>query len=486
VGAKRCGFRIAPQAVPPLLKVEGSSVLQQRLIEALGSDAVKTAPEDLAVYAFDAYTDGGLPSAVVLPQSTRDVSTIVKIARDCREPIVARGAGTGLCGGAVPRAGGVILSFARMNRVLELDEANRRARVQPGCINLDLSRSVASSRLFYAPDPSSQQISTIGGNIATNAGGPHCLSYGTTVNHVIGLEVVDAQGEVFHTSVDDTGYDLTAALVGSEGTLGIVTAAWLRLLTFPESVRVWVTTFNDLDAASEAVSAIVEAGIVPTALEMMDAVITQAVEAAFHAGYPTDAAALLLIECAGFEEDVAAAESAIHSIVARHGARSWRSARDRAERDALWAGRKGAAGATGRIAPNYYTQDVCVPRSRLPQALRAVGAAAKVNRITVGNVFHAGDGNLHPLLMYDKRDNKQVAAVVETGNEILQAAIDLGGTISGEHGIGWEKREAMTHVYSTADLATMARLREVFDPARMLNPEKIFPSGLRCPEVTPP
>jgi glycolate oxidase len=460
-------------------------MLRERLVDALGSDAVKTAPEDLAVYAFDAYTDGGTPSAVVLPQSTRDVSAIVKIARDCGEPIVARGAGTGLCGGAVPIVGGVILSFARMNRMLEFDERSRRARVQPGLINLDLSRDVAPSGLFYAPDPSSQQISTIGGNIATNAGGPHCLSYGTTVNHVLALEVVDACGEVFVTSIDDVGYDLTAALVGSEGTLGIVTSAWLRLVALPESVRVAVAAFGDLDSASEAVSAIVGAGILPTALEMMDAVITQAVEAAFHAGYPTDAAALLLVENAGFEEDVAASEASIHSIVMRHGARSWRSARGRAEREALWAGRKGAAGATGRIAPNYYTQDVCVPRSKLPQALRAVEAASSANGITVGNVFHAGDGNLHPLLMYDKRDRRQVAAVVETGNAILQSAIDLGGTISGEHGIGWEKREAMTRVYSTADLAAMGRVRDVFDPTRMLNPEKIFPSGTRCPEVVP-
>jgi glycolate oxidase len=461
-------------------------MLRERLIEALGSDAVKTAPEDLAVYAFDAYTDGGTPSAVVLPGSTREVSAVVKIARDCGEPIVARGAGTGLCGGAVPAAGGVVVSFARMNRVLELDERNRRAHVQSGLINLELSRRVAASGLFYAPDPSSQPISTIGGNIATNAGGAHCLSYGTTVNHVLGLEVVDDRGDVFVTSIDDPGYDLTAALVGSEGTLGIVTSAWLQLLKFPESVRVWLAAFDDIESASEAVSAIVGAGILPTALEMMDSVITRAVEAAFHAGYPTQAAAVLLVEHAGFEEDVAASEAAIHSIAMKHGARSWRSARDRAERDALWAGRKGAAGATGRIAPNYYTQDVCVPRSRLPQALRAVEAAASENGITVGNVFHAGDGNLHPLLMYDKRDRKQVAAVVETGNAVLQSAIDLGGTISGEHGIGWEKREAMTRVYSTADLATMVRVRDVFDPWGTLNPEKIFPTGMRCPEVTPP
>ncbi len=460
-------------------------MLRERLIEALGGDAVKTSPEDLAVYAFDAYTDAGLPSAVVLPKSTRDVCAIVKIARDLGEPIVARGAGTGLCGGAVPIAGGVILSFARMNRVLEFDERNRRVRVQPGSINLDVSRRVESSGLFYAPDPSSQRISTIGGNIATNAGGPHCLSYGTTVNHVLGLEVVDALGEVFVTSIDDAGYDLTAALVGSEGTLGIVTSAWLRLLAMPESVRVSVVAFGDIDSASEAVSAIIGAGILPTALEMMDAVITKAVEAAFSAGYPTDAAAVLLVENAGFEEDVAAAEASIRSIVTQHGARSWRSARNAAEREALWAGRKSAAGATGRIAPNYYTQDVCVPRSKLPQALRAVETASRANGIVVGNVFHAGDGNLHPLLMYDRRDRRQVAAVVETGNEILQCAIDLGGTISGEHGIGWEKRDAMTRVYSTADLATMGRVRDVFDPARVLNPEKIFPSGARCPEVVP-
>jgi glycolate oxidase len=458
-------------------------MLHQRLVDALGRDAVKTAVEDLSVYSFDAYTDGRLPSAVALPATVRDVSAVVKIARACGEPIVARGAGTGLCGGAVPIDGGVVISFARMNRILELDVRNRRVRVQAGVINLDVSNQAAPSGLFFAPDPSSQKISTIGGNIATNAGGPHCLSYGTTVNHVLGLEVVDDRGEVFTTDVDGPGYDLTSALVGSEGTLGIVTSAWVRLLQVPESVRVWLAAFGDIDSASAAVSAIVAAGIIPTALEMMDAVIARAVEAAFHAGYPTDAAAVLLIENAGFADDMEACEAAIEAIAKSHGAVSWRSAATAGERDALWAGRKGAAGATGRIAPNYYTQDVCVPRSRLPKALRAVAEAATAHRITVGNVFHAGDGNLHPLLMYDKRDLKQVAAVVESGNAILQAAIELGGTISGEHGIGYEKRDAMTRVYTTADLATMARVRDVFDPMRALNPEKIFPAGTRCPEV---
>jgi glycolate oxidase len=459
-------------------------VLHRRLIDALGENNVKTSVEDLAVYSFDAYTSGGIPDAVALPASTREVAAVVKIARDCGQPIVARGAGTGLCGGAVPVAGGVVVGLSRMNGLLELDVRNRRARIAPGLINLDLSRAVRSDGLFYAPDPASQKTSTIGGNIATNAGGPHCLSYGTTVNHVIGLEVVDADGEVYTTSVDDCGYDLTAVLTGSEGTLGIVTSAWVRLQRLPEAVGVWVAAFADIDSASEAVSAIVAAGIVPTALEMMDRVIAGAVEAAFSAGYPTDAAAVLLIEQAGGAEDIAACERAIASIAKEHGAVSWRAARTQAERDALWAGRKGAAGATGRIAPNYYTQDVCVPRSKLPAALRTVEAAAREYDLIIGNVFHAGDGNLHPLMMYDKRDRRQVAAVVEGGNAILQAAIDLGGTISGEHGVGYEKRGAMTRVYTTDDLATMGRVRDVFDPRRCLNPEKIFPAGTRCPETT--
>lgn len=458
-------------------------MIAERLIEAVGAEAVKTAPEDLAVYAFDAYTQSEtLPSAVVLPASTRDVAAIVKIAAACGEPIVARGAGTGLCGGAVPTGGGIVMSFARMNRLLELDVRNRRARVQPGLINLELSKQIASTGLFYAPDPASQKSSTLGGNIGTNAGGPHCLSYGVTVNHVVGLEVVDERGEVFTSDVDDAGYDLTGVLVGSEGTLGIVTSAWVRLLRLPESVRVWLAAFPDVESACEAVSAIVGSGILPTALEIMDSVILGAVEAAFHAGYPTDAGAVLLIESAGFTDEMNAREAEIRAIVRAQSALSWRAAATQAERDALWAGRKGAAGATGRIAPNYYTQDVCVPRTRLPEALRAVERSARAHGIAVGNVFHAGDGNLHPLMLYDKRDRRQVAGVVEAGNEILQTCIDLGGTISGEHGIGHEKRAGMNLIYSTDDLAAMARVRDVFDPKRMLNPEKIFPAGAKCGE----
>ena len=460
-------------------------MLHQRLLEALGADAVKTAPEDLRAYAFDAYTEGRLPTAVVLPSNTREVSAVVKIARDCGEPIVPRGAGTGLCGGAVPVEGGIVCSFARMNRVLAYEPARRRARVQPGLINLDLSRASARDGLFYAPDPSSQSISTLGGNIATNAGGPHCLSYGTTVNHVLALEIVDDRGEVFTTDIDRPGYDLTAAFVGSEGTLGLVTAAWVRLMRLPEAVRVWLATFPDVESASDAVSAIIAAGILPTALEMMDAVATRAVEAAFNAGYPTDAGAVLLIEHAGLDDDMNAYEGEVARIAREHGANSWRVARSQSERDALWAGRKGAAGAMGRIAPNYYIQDVCVRRSTLSQALHTIEQIAREHRLTMANVFHAGDGNLHPLICYDKRDKKQVAAVIESGNEILKMAVDLGGTVSGEHGIGFEKREAMTAIYTTEDLAAMARVREVFDPHRAFNPEKIFPVGVRCPEVAP-
>jgi glycolate oxidase len=460
-------------------------MLHQRLVDALGADAVKTAPEDLRVYAFDAYTEGRLPSAVVLPSNTREVSAVVKIARDCGEPIVPRGAGTGLCGGAVPVAGGVVVAFTRMNRVLAYEPLRRRACVQPGLINLDLSHAAARDGLFYAPDPSSQRISTIGGNIATNAGGPHCLQYGTTMNHVLALEIVDDRGEVLITDIDRPGYDLTAAFVGSEGTLGLVTAAWVRLMREPEAVRVWLATFPEVQSASDAVSAIIAAGIVPTALEMMDAIATRAVEAAFAAGYPTDAGAVLLIEHAGLDDDMNAYEQEIARIVREHGANSWRAAHSQAERDALWAGRKGAAGAMGRIAPNYYLQDVCVRRSVLPEALHTIERIAHDYKLTMANVFHAGDGNLHPMICYDKRDKKQVAAVIESGNEILRMAIDLGGTVSGEHGIGFEKREAMTEIYTTEDLATMAHVREVFDPRHAFNPEKIFPAGVRCAEVVP-
>ena len=459
------------------------SVVAERLLAALGPEAVHTQAEDLAAYSFDAYSEDRLPAAAVVPKDVREITQIVRIANECGEPIVARGAGTGLCGGAVPTQGGIVISFARLNKILSLDVRNRRARVQPGVINLDISRATARDGLFYAPDPSSQKVSTIGGNVGTNAGGPHCLSYGTTTNHVLALEIVDRRGEVLTVSQDDAGYDLTGVLVGSEGTLGIVSAIDVRLLRVPEAVRVCLATFADVESASEATSQIIGAGLVPTALEIMDKLITTAVEKAYHAGYPADAGAVLLIEIAGYADDMDAGEAALARIAKSCGALSWRAARTQAERDLLWAARKGAAGAIGQISPNYYIQDCTVPRTKLPQVMHIVEEIVRDHRLSVGNVFHAGDGNLHPLLLFDRSRKRDIQAVVDAGSQILDACISFGGTISGEHGIGYEKRESMARCFSTDDLATMGRVRDVFDPARRFNPDKIFPASASCAEV---
>jgi glycolate oxidase len=457
--------------------------LRERLIGALGDKNVRFAAEDLAAYAYDAYAESSVPFIVAAPSDARQVSAVVRIAAACGVPIVARGAGTGLCGGSVPTSGGVVLSFSRMNRVLSLDAANRRATVQPGLINFDLSRAAEPFGLFFGPDPSSQKISTIGGNTATNAGGPHALAYGSMSANVLGLEYVDSLGDITRISVDDAGYDLVGALVGSEGTLGIVTAIELRLLRAPRAIRVGVAAFENVEAASETVSAAIGAGIRATALEIMDSTIVQAVEAHYHAGFPLDAGAVLLVETAGEPDDVAASERALATLAREHGALSWRSAGSARERDALWASRKGAAGALGRLAPNYYIQDATVPRTRLPQAIAQVEAIAREHGLRVGNVFHAGDGNLHPLLLFDRRERREVEAVVHAGHDILVCCIELGGTISGEHGIGYEKRDALALVFNPNDLAAMLRLRDVFDPRRLFNPDKIFPSGAVCAEV---
>ncbi len=457
-----------------------------RLLEALGPDVVRTAPEDLAAYAYDGYSESQPPAAAVIPRDAREVAVAVRIAVECGAPVVPRGAGTGLCGGAVPARGGLVVSLARLNRILSLDVRNRRATVQPGLINLDLSRAISAHGIFYAPDPASQKISTIGGNVGTNAGGPHCLSYGTTTNHVLGLEIVTASGKVVRTSIDDAGYDLTGALVGSEGTLGIVTAVDVRLMRLPEAVRVCVASFPDVEAASAAVTAIIGAGIVPTALEIMDQFVTRAVEAHYHAGYPAEAGAVLLVEVAGLADDINHLERAIERIARDCAALGWRAAQSQRERDLLWASRKGAAGALGRIAPNFYIQDACVPRTKLPQIMHEIAAISRDHDIPVGNVFHAGDGNLHPLLVFDRRHPREVQAVIDAGTEILRACIAMGGTISGEHGIGYEKRETLSMVFSNDDLGAMTRVRDVFDPMRTFNPGKIFPSGASCVEAARP
>ncbi|MDE2571504.1 MAG: FAD-binding protein [bacterium] len=456
------------------------------LIDALGPDAVRHQPEDVRVYAYDGYRSGdALPAAAILPNDTKDVARAIGICREHGEPIVARGSGTGLCGAAVPQHGGVVISFARMNRVLAIDTRRRRARVQPGLLNARLSEQTKALGLFYAPDPSSQKISSIGGNVGTNAGGPHCLSYGVTTNNVLGLEFVTNEGEVLRCHQDAPGYDLTGVIVGSEGTLAVVTEIEVKLRRLPEETRVFLAVYDSVEAASESVSEIIGHGLLPTALEMMDRVMIRAVEEAFHAGYPQDAAAVLLVEVAGSREGTDDAERAIARIAKDAGALTWRAARTQAERDALWAARKGAAGAIGRLAPNYYIQDATVPRTRLPEALRAVEAIAAEHGLIVANVFHAGDGNLHPLLLFDRRDPRSVEAVVRAGTEILKQCIGLGGTISGEHGIGYEKREALPLVFSASDLAAMVKLRDTFDPRQLFNPGKIFPSGASCHEVQP-
>ena len=458
--------------------------LQRDLIAALGYESVRTSPEDLASYGFDACTDVHLPAAAVLPEDASGVAAIVRVARAHGAPIVARGAGTGLCGAAVPMDGGIVISFARMNRILEIDVRNRRARVEPGVANATLSAVTARHGLFFGPDPSSQKIASLGGNAATNAGGAHAFAYGSMNANVLGLEFVDVDGDIRTVRADDAGYDIIGALIGSEGTLAIITALELRLLRSPRSVRVGLAAFADIESASEAVSTIVGDAIAATALEIMDRTIVRAVEAHYKVGFSVDAGAVLLVEVAGEPEDVADAERALSTIAREHGALSYRSATDARERDALWASRKGAAGALGRIAPNYYIQDATVPRTKLPQAIREVERIAAEYDIPVGNVFHAGDGNLHPLLIFDRRDTRQVESVAAAGYAILDACIALGGTISGEHGIGYEKRETLSRIFSPDDLATMLRVRDVFDPARRFNPGKIFPSA--CDEVTHP
>jgi glycolate oxidase len=460
--------------------------LEDDLIAAIGADAVRTSPEDLETFGFDALSDGHAPIAATLPRDAQEVAAIVRIARAHGQPIVARGAGTGLCGAAVPTSGGIVVSLVRMNRITAIDVRNRRARVEPGVANVQLSTAVAQYGLFFGPDPSSQGIASLGGNAATNAGGAHAYAYGSMNANILGIEFVDVDGEIHTLRADDAGYDFIGALVGSEGTLGIITALELRLLRSPRAVRVGLASFVDVESASEAVSAIVGDAIAATALEIMDRTIVRAVEAHYHVGFSVDAGAVLLVEVAGEPEDVAAGERAVAEIVRKAGALSYRSATDARERQALWASRKGAAGAIGRIAPNYYIQDATVPRTRLPQAVRAIERIAAEHDIAVGNVFHAGDGNLHPLMIFDRRDARQVEAVSHAGYAILDECIALGGTISGEHGIGYEKRETLSRVFSPDDLATMLRVRDVFDPARRFNPGKIFPSDGVCVEVSAP
>ncbi|MBO0682549.1 MAG: FAD-binding protein [Candidatus Dormibacteraeota bacterium] len=458
-----------------------ASVLSQ-LERIVGSQHVVHRPHDLRIFERDGSISSALPDAVVLPADRGQVVRVVKLAARHGIPIVPRGAGTGLSGGAVTLSGGIALQLSRMRRILEVNVGDRTAVVEPGVVNADLQQAVGRHGLFYAPDPSSQKACTVGGNAAENSGGPHCLYYGVTTNHVIGLEVVFADGTVAWLggdAPDRVGLDMLGVMVGSEGTLGTITRIKVRLLPLPESVVTLMAAFPTIDTASHAVSSVIGRQIVPAALEMMDQVTIGAVEAHYRAGYPTDAGAVLLVEVDGLKESCAELTEAVTRILEQNEATGLRVAEDPAERELLWAGRKGAIGALGRIRPNYYLHDGVVPRTRLPEVLRRVSEIGGHYRLPVANVFHAGDGNLHPNILFDLRDPGILEQVEHAGEEMLRAVVELGGTLSGEHGIGIEKNAFMPWIYGPDDLDAMLRVKRVLDPQGLLNPGKIFPS----PEV---
>ena len=453
--------------------------------EALvGRDAVVTDPSDLLVYESDGLTIfRATADVIVFPRSTDEVAACVKLANAEGLPFVARGAGTGLAGGCLPAEGGLVIALTRMTRILEVDYENQLAVVEPGLVNLHLSQALASRGYYYAPDPSSQIACTIGGNVANNSGGPHTLKYGVTTNHVLGVEVVMPDGEVVWLggkTRDSQGYDLVGAFVGSEGTFGIATKIVVRILRRPQAVKTLLAVFDVLDQASQTVAAITARGLTPAAVEMIDQLTIQAVEDAYGAGYPRDAAAVLLIELDGLAAGLEEEAERVVAACRENGARDVRVARDEAERQLLWKGRKAAFGAYGRISPAYFVMDGVIPRTRLPQVLRRVGEIATGYGLRVGNVFHAGDGNLHPNILYDPRTPGVVERVLAAGAEIMKVCVEVGGSISGEHGIGIEKQNFMPWIFSEADLTAMAGVKAAFNPTGRCNPGKIFPTAKSC------
>ncbi|MBV8452886.1 MAG: FAD-binding protein [Deltaproteobacteria bacterium] len=466
------------------------SRLIAELREIAGADGVTSHASELKVYECDGWTiEKTAPDLLVRPRSTAEVSAILKLLHQRKLAFVPRGAGTGLSGGCLPLGAPVMICTSRMNRVLAVDLANRRIEVESGVVNLHVTNAVKAQGYFYAPDPSSQVACTIGGNIAENSGGPHTLKYGVTTNHVLGLELVLPDGEVAElgSPVDERcGYDLVGALVGAEGTAGIVTRATLRLMREPEAHRTLLAVFDDVEGATRSVSAIIAAGIIPGAIEMMDQMIIQAVEAAFHAGLPQDAGAVLIVELDGIAAAMGEQGQHLNNLLLGAGARMVRVARDENERAALWKARKRAFGAVGRLAPNYATQDGVVPRTRLPDILREISAISRRYELRIGNVFHAGDGNIHPIVLYDERDPSQVRRAIEAGRDILKACVEMGGSLTGEHGIGLEKMAEMPLIFSPDDLMVMAELRRVFDPDERSNPNKVIPTPGACVEVKTP
>jgi glycolate oxidase len=472
----------------------GHKPLDSRLLSELrailDSDGVVSRATELKVYECDGWTiEKNVPEVLLRPRTTAEVSAILKLLHSHDVAFVPRGAGTGLSGGCLPVGATVMICTSRMNRILSIDVANRRVEVESGVVNLHVSNAVKQHGLFYAPDPSSQVACTIGGNIAENSGGPHTLKYGVTTNHVLGIEVVLPDGTVAELggpTEERCGYDLVGAIVGAEGTAGIVTRATLRLMREPEDHRTMLAIFADVDDATRAVSAIIAAGIIPGAIEMMDQLVIRAVEAAFHAGIPEDAGAVLIVELDGLAAAMDEHARQVTELLRGGGAREVRLARDENERATLWKARKRAFGAAGRLAPNYATQDGVVPRTRLPDILREISAISRRHNLQIGNVFHAGDGNIHPIVLYDERDPSQVRRAIDAGRDILTACVEMGGSLTGEHGIGAEKMAEMPLIFSPDDLLVMSELRRVFDPGERSNPNKVIPRPGGCVEVAMP
>lgn len=448
------------------------------LTRIVGKDNILADLKDLLAYSYDATMRQELPDVIVFPRSTEQVSAIMKLAHREKIPVVPRGAGTGVSGGTIPLKGGIIVETSRMNRILEINTADRKAVVESGVVNLDLQNVLAPLGYFYPPDPASQKSSTLGGNIGENAGGPMCLRYGVTSKYVYGMEIVLADGQVINVGdyVEDfPGYDLRGLFIGSEGILGIATKLTLHIIPKPEASRSLMAIFDRLEDTSQAVSDIIAAGIVPGAIELLDQNICQVIEQSVSAGYPTDAAGMLLIEVVGLADTLEKQVQEISDICRKNKVRELRIGYTNAERDALWKGRRGAFGASARICPLLIICDITVPRDKLPEALRKVGEISEKYKVLIVTVGHAGDGNLHPLILFDVTNPDKQQAAKKAEEDIVDASIAMGGTISGEHGIGLEKIEAMRHIFDPVDIDAMRKVKDIFDPGDILNPGKIFP-----------
>ncbi|MFQ5804258.1 MAG: FAD-linked oxidase C-terminal domain-containing protein [Candidatus Methylomirabilales bacterium] len=463
--------------------------IARELAGIVGEDGVIIDPDELLVYETDGLTVfKAKPDIVVLPHLAEQVASVVKVC--CREkiPFVARGAGTGLSGGALPLDGGVLIGLNRLNRIVEIDYENQRAVVEPGMVNVWLTNALSPQGYYYSPDPASQTACSIGGNVAENSGGPRTPKYGVTTNHVVGLEVVLPKGEVVRLgarTLDSPGYDLTGVFVGSEGTLGIVTKVIARIMRKPEAVKTLMCVFETIEEASNTVSEIVARGIIPAAVEMMDNLSIQAVEKGVAAGYPLDAGAVLLVEVDGPKDEVEALVDPINEVCRDNHVREVRVAKDDNERLLLWKGRKSAFAAMGQLSPEYYVQDTVIPRTKLPPIMKFIGKLTEKYGLRVANVFHAGDGNLHPLMLYDSRNEGELHEAEEMGAQIIKACIEMGGSLTGEHGIGVEKRDFMPLMYSDEDLEAMQKVKRVFNPEDLLNPGKVFPTARTTAGVGP-